>query len=174
MVDKDIIDIELNLSLNEIKSMKKNKFKKYLKKKIHSHAFTYLKNLQQTHSKVKNIKYSELEKAPYLINSHFKNEEKYLLFKLRTSMINVKANFSSRYANISCDLCDENVPQTQEHLFDCKEIIKNCPQLYNDRNTEYGDIFEGTRKQLKCTQLFKNILDTKQMIEDKNNQVNNK
>ena len=144
-------DIQLNLSLKEIESKKKNEFKKYLKKKIHSSAFTYLKGLQQRHSKVRNIKYSKLEVAPYLIDSHFKNDEKYLLFKLRTAMINVKANFSSIYENISCEICDDNEPQTQEHLLYCKEIINNCPILYNDRNTEYHDLFEATKTQLNCT-----------------------
>ena len=45
-VDKDTNEIQLNLSLKAIKSMKKIEFKKYLKKKIHCSAFTYLKKLQ--------------------------------------------------------------------------------------------------------------------------------
>ena len=76
------------------------------------------------------------------------------------------------YEDISCDICGENVPQTQEHLIECKEIVNKCPELYNDRNTEYSDLFGGTRKQLKFTKLFKKILDTKLAIEDNNVQDN--
>ena len=82
-------------------------------------------------------------------------------------MINVKGNFSHIYQDISCDLCGEDEPQTQEHLFECSEIINNCPQLFNNRNILYGDLFEGKRKQLRCTQLFKDILHTKQILEER-------
>ena len=98
-----------------------------------------------------------------------KNEEKFLLFKLRTSMLNVKGNFSHSYEDISCDLCFGNEPQTQEHLLDCNAIIENCPQLYSNRNVSYGDLFEGPKRQLRCTQLFKHIIDAKEKLEEQRN-----
>ena len=126
-----------------------------------------MKNLQQTHSKVKHIKYNDLEIAPYLIDSNFKNDDKFLLFKLRTSMVNVKGNFSHSYQDTTCNLCQKDEPQTQEHLLECTELIKNCSQLFDNRNILYKDLFEGKRKQLRCTQLFKNILETKKLIEER-------
>ena len=52
-VEKDIEEILLNLSNSEIMVMKKEKFKSYLGKKIHLSAFNYLKEVQETHTKVK-------------------------------------------------------------------------------------------------------------------------
>ena len=82
-------------------------------------------------------------------------------------MINVKGNFSSKYEDLSCDLCDQNEPQTQEHLLDCPVMIDNCPKLFNNRSIGYTDVFKGPTKQLRCTQIFASILDTKQKIEEK-------
>ena len=82
-------------------------------------------------------------------------------------MINVKCNFSHRYQDLSCNLCGKDEPQTQEHLLECSQIIDNCPQLYDNRNICYSDLFDGKRKQLRCTQLFKNILEAKQILEER-------
>ena len=99
VVEEDQTNISLNLSTKEIKSMKKAKFKKYLKEKIYASAFSYLKCLQQSHSKVKKIKYDRLKIAPYFKNADFRNDEKSLLFNLRRRMINVKSNFPSMYCS---------------------------------------------------------------------------
>ena len=171
LVNEDKDDISLNLSANEMKSMKKAKFKKYLKEKINAGAFSYLKCLQQSHSKVMNIKYDKLKIAPYLKNSNFRNEEKSLLFNLRTRMVNVKSNFPSQYDDMSCGLCGQNESQTQEHLLNCSQLISNCPQLYNNRVVQYSDIFQGVNKQLRCMQLFVNIMKVKEKLEEKSNTV---
>ena len=89
--------------------MKKTKFKEYVHKKILLSAFEYLKSIQATHNKVKNILYTKLHTAPYLIDSKFSIYEKLLLFKLRTRMVDVKCNFSNGLDDISCDLCDKNI-----------------------------------------------------------------
>ena len=81
-------------------------------------------------------------------------------------MINVKCNFSSRYEDLSCDLCNENELQTQEHLLNCSKIIKNCPQLYNNRIIQYSDIFGKVKKQHKAVQLFSEILKIKEKLEE--------
>ena len=104
----------------------------YLGKKVHLSAFNYLKEIQQTHTKVKKVPYKTFEIAPYLTNSKFHIDEKMLLFKLRTSMINVKGNFKSGFDDTSCGFCQVNVLQTQEHLFSCMGITKHCQALQNN------------------------------------------
>ena len=125
-------------------------------KKINSSAFEYLKSIQQSHTKVKHIPYKKLNIAPYLTDSRFHIDEKILLFKLRTSMSDVKGNFKNGLVDISCGLCQENEPQTQEHLLSCTELINNCQDLYNDREVEYSDLVQGVNKQLKCVRLYSN------------------
>ena len=57
-------------------------------------------------------------------------------------MVNVKCNFSHRYQDLLCNLCGKDEPQTQEHLLECSQIIDNCPQLYDNRNIRYSDLFD--------------------------------
>ena len=109
------------------------KFKEYSKVKIKKAALKYLKNIQDRHSKVDNIKYEHIETQPYLKSPKFSTDEKQLLFKLRTRMTDVKCNFESMFDdNTECNLCNEGKPQTDSHLLDCTKIIQNCPDLANN------------------------------------------
>ena len=102
-----------------MRKMKKFAFKKYLNKKINQSGFEYLEKIKFSHSKVKNISYRKLKIAPYLKESTIPIDKKQLIFALRTSMINVKANFGTMFGDTSCDLCGGGVPQTQQHLMVC-------------------------------------------------------
>ena len=52
-VEKDCHD--LNIDIESIKLMKKQKFKIFLKEKISKFAFNYLQEKKMSHSKVKNV-----------------------------------------------------------------------------------------------------------------------
>ena len=88
-----------------------------VKKKVKEAAFKHLKELQDTHSKIRNIKYSELECQPYILSSIFTNEDVNLLHSLRARSVNCKVNFRSRYGDdISCPLCTSGEPDDQPHI----------------------------------------------------------
>ena len=70
------------------------------------------------------------------------------------------------HEKIDSDLCDEDLPQTDSHLLDCKAILKKCPNLANDFEAEYEDIFDNPEKQLKITRIFKEVFEAKQNIEE--------
>ena len=80
-------------------------------------------------------------------------------------MDNAKANFSWYYSNILCDLCDNNAPQTTNHLLICRKLLDNCPNLFNDIDVEYGHIFGELSQQLKAVKLFNQVYKVKQEIE---------
>ena len=113
---------------------------------------------------MKNIVYKKFKIARYLTDSKFNIDDKVLLFCLRTRMIDVKGNFKNGFADISCSFCDQNEPQTQQHLLVCPKITKNCPELANNNNIDYSDLFKDTDRQLKCVRLFRKILDTIQKM----------
>ena len=152
----------------KIRKIKKNKFKRILRKKLKELAFDYLQTLKNIHSKVKHINYTSLEKQNYM--SKFQTRETYLLFKLRSRMINLKANFRNFYndQDLSCDLCQKGIEENQAHLLECDTLIKNCKELYDDQSVEYEDIFEEQEKQLKATRLFQVVLETRErLLEEK-------
>ena len=102
----------------------------------------------------------------YITDSKFTNDDKCVLFKLRTRMCDVKANFKNNYSDeLSCRMCHSEV-ETQQHLLDCEVMINNCKDLYNDTVVEYNDLFGETSRQLRAVRLFSKVLKTrKQMID---------
>ena len=98
-------DIGLELNEEEIKSMKKSKFKSLVKDRIKGAAHSYLVQKKEGLSKLNNLT-SDLSFKEYLATDQISTTEKQLLFKLRTRMIHVKGNYSSMYKDdISYNLC---------------------------------------------------------------------
>ena len=151
----------------QIKKMSKKLFKKNLKQKIRKNALLELNKIKESHSKMKNVKYETLSLQPYLADSRFSLKQKQLLFKLRTRMLDVKGNFKSMFqGNIQCDLCNENVVQSQDHLLDCQKLIDNCSELYNNVVVEHDDIFGKVDKQLSVVRLYQKVLEVREKLQD--------
>merc|ERR1719300_603417 len=131
--------------------MSKNSFKKFVKSKIRSAALSYLLELQQKHSKVKHIKYTQLKTQAYLKSQLFSNDDVKLIFALRTRTAEqFKANFPNKYqGRISCpmqckDVNGDIIADTQQHLLSCdigkfaesiiqiKKVNANYEHLFGD------------------------------------------
>ena len=121
--------------------------------------------LQKTHSKVKNIDYDKFVVQPYLTDVRFQTKEKQMLFSLRVRMTSTKLNYRSMYTDLNCNICSENVPQSDSHLLECQTLINECSELRNDTQVEYEDIFGNTEEQLRIAKLFMAIFETKSDIE---------
>ena len=93
LVKGDIEVIGGEISEEHIQQTSKNALKREIKEKIKVAAFRFLRNLQEKHSKVKDIHYKKLETQAYMTSPIFKDEEVNLLHALRSRYINVKANF---------------------------------------------------------------------------------
>ena len=104
-------ELSLNMTEESMSKMMKKLFKKVLRKKIRDAAFNYLKNIAKEHSKALKIQYKSFHIQKYLKDQRFSTEEKMLLFKLRSSMDEVKLNFSSMYNDLTCDICTEGAMQ---------------------------------------------------------------
>ena len=144
----------------EITEMKKEKFKNIVKKQVRISALQYLKQLQQNHSKVKNIQYSKLELAQYMNSPVFTNENVKLLLALRTRTVNgIKSDFSGMFSTLSCPLCDTH-QDTLPNLLNC-DIIRKYQQtkVISNSCTSYYDVFsEDVIKQKEVTELYSELL----------------
>ena len=129
LIEEDFQTIEVPLDISFVESSGVDFYKRFVKSKVTAAALKYLQNLQQKHSKVKNIKYSELKTQPYLTSPLFTNEETKLLFALRTRMVKcTKANFSNLYnGNVNCPL--NCWSQGQPPCEDTQQHLLCCPQL---------------------------------------------
>ena len=102
LVLKDIDDLKQNISLEELKEIKKPTLKKNLNKTVLEEAFERLNKMKENHSKVRHIKHYKLEMQKYLKSSKLimKQEEAQTVFSLRCRMTDVKINYKGSYETL--------------------------------------------------------------------------
>ena len=111
--NEDLKTCGITLTRTEISNMKKVKFKKLVYTHLREVAKEYLLSLKTKHSKL-NFLENTYTLDTYLRSNNLSTEQKQTLFKLRTRMIDVKANFKSQYGqDLSCRFCPEI--ETQAH-----------------------------------------------------------
>ena len=140
-IKKDLEELEMNLSFEEIKRNTKEQFKRIVKEHVNEKAFEYLKNLQQTHSKVKPIQYEKFSLQSYLrADNKLTTKEKAFTFALRARMLELRANFKSGKNDLNCRLCNKH-EENQQMLLKCSAL--NADHLstppYSDLYSEDAD-----------------------------------
>ena len=169
-INSDKESLGVKYDNNDIKNMKINKFKKYVKTLVKEKTLKYLNSLKSQHSKVKHIKFEQLNPQKYFFHKDFTFNDIQLLFKLRTRMINVKKNFSSIYENLTCEFCEDNEIETQKHLLYCKKFLSMSSDQDLKNDVQYEDIFSDPEKQLKITRCMQSILKVREKLQDKSHE----
>ena len=102
----DLNELKIELTEYQIKTLKKEAFKRILKCKLGEKAYEYLLNLKETHSKTEHLLNYKLQ--DYLLSENLSFKQKRLLFSLRTRSIHVKRNYKNKYKfNMLCSLCPD-------------------------------------------------------------------
>ena len=162
-IDLDKAEINLNLTDEQILVLPKRKFKKFLRNKIYSAATIYLNSIAKKHSKSTPLVKSKLKCEKYINDKRFTQEEVRLLFKLRTRMYPVKANFKKKHmGNLSCEFCVMH-NSDQQHLLQFTVLRKFVPELSNSK-VEYDDIFGSVDKQLRAVKLFSKLTKQRKIL----------
>ena len=158
LVQADLKLIGAETNEMHIQQMSREIFKNEIKKKVKDAAFEYLKKVQGKHSKICNIQYPEFKTQEYLLSPLFKNDEVNLLHSLRARMVDVKANFKTKYNDLNCPLCS-SASDDQPHLLKCK-VLKNKMKSKEAAigYVEYEDLFSNINKQKEITNLFTELL----------------
>ena len=136
IVKKDLTDLNINFSFEEIK---KDKFKKIVKEACKKYSFKKLMNKKDRHEKGRNIKYNELKIQNYLVSEVISTQEAKMLFKIRSEMIDTKENFKHKYIKKSndvqtnveallCPLCRLHV-DSAETILQCSALPKNSKKI---------------------------------------------
>ena len=72
-------------------------------------------------------------------------------------MFSVKANFKNFYKfNLMCNLCKSQICD-QQHLFQCSVLKLSVPELNNNMNVKYSDIFGDIEKVVPAIKLLAKI-----------------
>ena len=111
----------------------------------------------------------KFETQKYLKSPLFKNEEVNLLHALRSRVVAVKNNFSSKYKNnLLCPLCIMSIDD-QPHILNCsvlkRKFRSNEAAKYS---IKYEDIFGDIQKQKQVTHLFSQLLKIRNSMVDDN------
>ena len=141
LIQQDIADLQMDLSLSEIKMMSQESFKEKVKAHINEAAFKWLKNEQQSLRKIQDLKYSSLSIQNYLKSEYLSVQQRKFLSHLRGKMIKVRKNYSKMYESLFCPLCSSKgylLEENQKHLLDCVSLSNNSEL---DTGTNYSDIF---------------------------------
>ena len=154
----------MKLDLNDIANTGMEQYKTIVKKKVREATLKHLKDIQQSHSKIKDIKFKELKTQHYLRSPFFSNSEISLLYALRSrTEEKFKANFRNRYANVApcpfkCWTEGEAVAEdTQQHLLVCSKLRTEFQsEELAKGQVVYEDIFGEVNKQKEAVVLSPN------------------
>ena len=126
----------------------------------------YLKQLQQNHSKVKNIPYQQMELMQYLKSPIFTTENMKLLLALRTRTVNgIRGDFSGMFTSTLCPLCGEHLDSI-ENLLKCETLKSNLrTNSLSRRNINHSDLFcNDVVRQKEITELYSELLRIREEI----------
>ena len=89
-------ELDISISLEEIKNLSKYKFKSILSERIETAAFRYL--VKRRGFKGSNIEYKSMKMAEYLspLSTGISIEDRRKLFAIRNNMIDIPSNMKSR------------------------------------------------------------------------------
>ena len=168
LVKEDFAVMKIPYDENAIIAMEETQYKEYIKKHVKETAFSHLKTIQGTHSKVNIIKYENFIVQPYLNNPNLTNIEVSQLIALRSHTLRgVKTNFSSWYkSDLSCPFKCVNSQDTQEHILLCKPLLDDLPQEKRDAALllNYNDIYGNTNQQIDAVKVFSGLLETREEL----------
>ena len=158
---KDLKELKIDLSLEEIKIISKPKYQKLLKSAIRIKALEYL--LDKQGRKGSEIKYSNLELAEYLMpnNELLSIEDKRNLFEMRNHMVDIPANFSSSKVITKC-ICRDK--EDMKHIYICKKLNIIKEETYFEMI--YSD---NVKEQVIVYKRFKNNMEKRSEIKEKTN-----
>ena len=147
--------------------MSKSKFKRIVDKKVKIFAFETLKAKASSHSKslkilsgIQNL--SCLKRKDYLRENTLSRDDGQLLFKLRSKMLDVKANFSNLYENdLICRTCKlPDSIEDEEHLLVCAQLKSEV----EDSEVKFEFVFQNLGNQVKAVKAFKSLLRKREVL----------
>ena len=132
-VKKDLVDFKISSDLHWIKSQNKSWFKNYVNKCEKKFTFEMLLKKQQTHSKLKNVKYINFKMQSYLKSSEINTDTKRKIMGYRLRMLEFGENFRGVRDNVPCPLGCTQSRDYQTHLYECLSIdIQDKKQVRNE------------------------------------------
>ena len=117
LVQKDLQDLDIEMSENYIMNYKKCQWKLFVKDQVKNAAFMFLVNENSSRKKTKDIIFSELKMSDYLFQNRNKKLSE-IIFSVRAKTFDIKIWQPWRYQDdlcVKCQLEEENM----DHFINC-------------------------------------------------------
>ena len=156
LIAEDFDKMDIHMSDDHIAQMHESEYKKLIQRKVYYTAFMELEQLKESHSKVRDNQYTDLNHMqPYLSNRNLSHSQISIMFSLRSKTLrNIRSNFPKMYSSLLCPLCKSH-EDTQENILLCK-VLKNI--LPPNIHTEYEHMEGTTDQQTIFLQVFERYL----------------
>ena len=145
-VIKDLEELEIGLSFEQISQMSKQQFKSIVNRACANVCLDFLLKQKANLSKGKELIYTRLETQSYFLSTNkLSIDEMRGIYQIRCRELPLKTNFPFMFGNDKkclLPLCKED--DTQMHIFDSLCFSKNTEIV--DINLRYSDIFENDVK----------------------------
>ena len=128
--DFNFLGVEINEA--EIIATPQSIYKKQIKQLMNKAVYQFFMNLKQGHTKLDMVEYTQFEIQPYLTTKTLTNEEKMLLFNLRSNCHSSRANF--RKLNRNNLKCIFNCPSVEDQIHSftaCRPILSKVQDAYS-------------------------------------------
>ena len=134
LTNHDKIELEIDLSNEEISSISKWSWKKYLREKVTKAAFKFLIEDNDRKEKTRDIKFYQLQMNEYLFQNENTNISQ-VIFSIRSKTLDLKTWRPWQYKNDLCVKCGKS-PETMDHFVSCvaygKEIEYSWTYILED------------------------------------------
>ena len=135
-VEENLKELDISLSLDEMKKKSEYSFKRLVKIKAEEFTLNYLLGLKEKHTKMEKLDYIELKLQKYLKDDKIPVEEAKNLYRYRTRSAKYKENMKTSYQATPCPFCSVQ-PDTQLHSVQCT-VVKSKVKIEGN----YDDIFQ--------------------------------
>ena len=166
LVSQDMNELGIHMNEDHREHTTIKVYKDLVRSKVFQAAFTFLLDQQQTHSKIRNIKYKQLELQTYLHSPIFSRKEVELLFRLRSRTVpGIKTDFSELYKpDLSCPVCGLH-PDTLPALLTCPVLKAELLTTADYSQIQHDDIFSSDiLKQNAVTKIYIQLLEKREKI----------
>ena len=119
LTTKDKVDLEIDLTNDEIESMSQWMWKRFLNNKIKVAAFENLKEENSTKEKTKDIIFNEFKMSTYLFENKKTSTSK-IIFSVRSKTLDIKTWNPWKYTNELCVMCSK-ASETMDHFISCEK-----------------------------------------------------
>ena len=153
-----LLQLDIHLTLEEIKGMSNHKYTVLVKKKCEESALIYL--LKKRGSKGSEIEYTKIEMASYLQpNNEYEIDDQRYVFGMRNKMVDIPSCFTAKEKNKS--KCHCNQTEDIEHIYNCIYLNSTEPDAY------FRNIFsENIIEQKKVVIRFKENMKIREQYSD--------